>query len=103
MRAALYADSLTWQYEYVARDHLGNSRVLFGDRNGSGRIELQGEHREQAVVRGAQPCTLNSQPEKTASSLRVLRLQTAVLKKATQKPNQVRLLTKGIQHEPPGL
>ncbi|RMH43553.1 MAG: hypothetical protein D6694_06880, partial [Gammaproteobacteria bacterium] len=43
MRAALYADSLTWQYEYVARDHLGNSRVLFADRNGSGRIELQGE------------------------------------------------------------
>ncbi len=27
----------------MARDHLGNTRVCFADRNGNGRIELQGE------------------------------------------------------------
>jgi RHS repeat-associated protein len=33
------AGGLVWQYEYVLRDHLGNTRVTFADINGNGLID----------------------------------------------------------------
>ena len=32
--------STTWQYEYAIRDHLGNSRVTFADKNADGKISV---------------------------------------------------------------
>jgi hypothetical protein len=33
------AGGLVWQYEYVLKDHLGNTRVTFADINGNGLID----------------------------------------------------------------
>ena len=32
--------STTWQYEYSIRDHLGNTRVTFADKDGDGKINV---------------------------------------------------------------
>jgi RHS repeat-associated protein len=38
-----YRSGTTWQYEYTLKDHLGNSRVTFRDKNGTAEI-LQENH-----------------------------------------------------------
>ncbi len=37
----------TWRHEYVLKDHLGNSRLFFSDKNNNGFIEISEVTQEQ--------------------------------------------------------
>lgn len=36
-------NTLLWQKEYALRDHLGNTKMLFSDKNANGIVETPGE------------------------------------------------------------
>ena len=43
-------NTLLWQKEYALRDHLGNMRILFADKNANGIVETPGEIRRRVTT-----------------------------------------------------